>query len=275
MILKVNNFLDRGQILEIKYQRELAKLLARLRKERQQQSGLKANLIPPTRADAYRVAYLVEQELGWEVNGWKIAATNMEMQQALRTDTPIYGRVYKQFVKPSPCFLNFENLSSPIPEAEYQAFLGKDLPPKVEPYEINEVSDAVASLHPGLELAECRFKYDKKFPPLEAILSDGAGSGVLVYGLPIANWRNVDIANQEVSLFCNDTLRRKGTASTALKHPLVPLTWLANELSQTGIGMKKGQIISTGTLTGMLIPKKGDVYVGNFGALGTVSGTYG
>jgi 2-keto-4-pentenoate hydratase len=50
---------------------------------------------------------------------------------------------------------------------------------------------------------------------------------------------------------------------------------LANELSQTGIGMKKGQIISTGTLTGMLIPKKGDTYVGNFGALGTVSGAYG
>jgi 2-keto-4-pentenoate hydratase len=261
--------------LEIKYQRELAKLLAGLRKERQQQSGLNANLIPPTRADAYRVAFLVEQELGWEVSGWKIAATNMEMQQALRTDTPIYGRVYKQFVKQSPYLVNFEHLSSPIPEAEYQAFLGKDLPPKAEPYEINEVSDAVASLHPGLELAECRFKYDKKFPPLEAILSDGAGSGVLVYGLPIVNWRNVDIANQEVSLFCNDTLRRKGTASAALKHPLVPLTWLANELSQTGIGMKKGQIISTGTLTGMLIPKKGDTYVGNFGVLGTVSGTYG
>ena len=86
MILKVNNLLDRGQILEIKYQRELAKLLAGLRKERQQQSGLNVNLIPPTRADAYRVAFLVEQELGWEVSGWKIAATNMEMQQALRTD---------------------------------------------------------------------------------------------------------------------------------------------------------------------------------------------
>ena len=168
--MKVNNLLDRGQILKIKYQRELAKLLAGLRKERQQQSGLNVNLIPPTRADAYRVAFLVEQELGWEVSGWKIAATNMEMQQALRTDTPIYGRVYKQFVKQSPCLVNFEHLSSPIPEAEYQAFLGKDLPPKAEPYEINEVSDAVASLHPGLELAECRFKYDKKFPAVRSHL---------------------------------------------------------------------------------------------------------
>ena len=41
-----------------------------------------------------------------------------------------------------------------------------------------------------------------------------------------------------------------------MEHPLVPVTWLANELSKTGIGLKKGQVISTGTLTGMLIQKK-------------------
>ena len=41
-----------------------------------------------------------------------------------------------------------------------------------------------------------------------------------------------------------------------MEHPLVPVTWLANELSRTGIGLKRGQLISTGTLTGMLIPKK-------------------
>jgi len=35
----------------------------------------------------------------------------------------------------------------------------------------------------------------------------------------------------------------------------MPLAWLANELSRTGIGLKAGQTISTGTLTGMLRPK--------------------
>lgn len=260
--------------MEIKYQRALAILLARLRKDNLQQSGLDKELIPRTKADAYRVAHLVEKELGWEVKGWKIAATNSEMQQALRTDTPIYGRVYSQCIKQSPFTINFDDLSSPIPEAEYQAFLGKDLPPRVGEYKISEVADAVSSLHPGLELAECRFKYDKDFPPLEAILSDGAGSGILVYGPPIVNWKDFDIVNNEVSLVCNGKLRRKGTALSALEHPLIPLTWLVNELSKTGIGMKSGQIISTGTLTGMVIPKKGETYIADFGQLGKVSGTY-
>ena len=254
--------------------RALAKLLADLRRNNRQQSGLHNKLIPTTQADAYKVAHLVEEELGWDVKGWKIAATNTEMRKALRTNTPIYGRVYSQFIKKSPVEIDFDNLCSPIPEAEYQVFLGKDLPPRSEPYEISEVADSVKSMHPGLELAECRFIYDKKFPPLEAILSDGAGSGTLVYGPPIQDWKVNDIANKEVALLCDGILRRKGNALTAIQHPLVPLTWLANELSKTGIGLKRGQLISTGTLTGMLIPKKGETYIADFGVFGKASGTY-
>jgi 2-keto-4-pentenoate hydratase len=69
-------------------------------------------------------------------------------------------------------------------------------------------------------------------------------------------------------------LRRKGRAAGLLDHPVVPLTWLVNELSRTGIGMKAGQMVSTGTLTGMLRPKAGQTFVGDFGPFGSVSATY-
>ena len=55
-------------------QRELAKRLAELRREGRQQSGLDQELVPPDKATAYRIARLVEEELGWEIGGWKIAA---------------------------------------------------------------------------------------------------------------------------------------------------------------------------------------------------------
>ena len=253
---------------------ELAKLLADLRRTNRQQSGLNKKLTPISHADAYKVAHLVEKELGWDVGGWKIAATNTTMQRALRTNTPIYGRVYSQFIMKSPVEINFDDLCSPIPEPEYQVFLEKDLPPRSEPYEISEVANSIKSMHPGLELAECRFIHDDEFPPLEAILSDGAGSGTLVYGPAIKDWKNKDIGNNEVALFCNGIFKRKGNALTAMEHPLVPVTWLANELSRTGIGLKRGQLISTGTLTGMLVPKKGETYTADFGIFGRVSGTY-
>jgi 2-keto-4-pentenoate hydratase len=66
-------------------------------------------------------------------------------------------------------------------------------------------------------------------------------------------------------------LRRKGTAAAALDHPMVPLTWLVNELSRTGVGLKEGQMVSTGTLTGMLAPKPGEIFIADFGPFGSVT----
>ncbi len=254
-------------------QRELATLLATLRREGVQRSGLDSRLVPPDNATGYRVAHMVADELGWETVGWKIAAIKAPMQRALRTDSPIYGRVFAPMVKASPSTVTYASLCSPIPEAEYQARLGDDLPPRDKPYTTEEVTEAVASLHPGLELAECRFIHDAKFPPLPAILADGAGASALIYGPSIDDWRTRDIVGQEAVLRCNGEPRRAGTAAAALNDPMQPLTWLANELSRTGIGLKAGQLISTGTLTGMLAPKPGETYVADFGPLGTATVT--
>jgi len=255
--------------MDVLLQRELAQLLATLRREGRQQSGLDPRLVPSDEATGYRVAEMVAEELGWEIAGWKIAATNEEMQKALRTDSPIYGRVFAPMVKPSPISVAHATLCSPIPEVEYQARLGVDLPPRGKPYTEEEITAAIASLHPGLELAECRFIHDEAFPPVPAILADGAGSGTIIFGPPIENWQQCEIKDQEAVLLCNGKQRRKGTAAAALGHPMLPLTWLANELSRTGIGLKAGQMISTGTLTGMLAPKPGETYVADFGPFGT------
>jgi len=45
---------------------------------------------------------------------------------------------------------------------------------------------------------------------------------------------------------------------------MVPLTWLANELSRTNISLQAGQMISTGTLTG-------ETYVADFGRFGSAT----
>ena len=257
--------------MDMSSQRDLARLLAALRREGRQQSGLDPRLVPPDKETAYRIAQMVAQELDRPVVGWKIAAMKEEMQKELRADSPIYGRVFAPMVKASPVSVVHAKLCSPIPEVEYQARLGTDLPPRAKPYSVQEVTEAVASLHPGLELAECRFIHDAAFPPLPAVLADGAGASTIVYGPPIEDWMRRDIASQEVVLRCNGKPRRNGTAAAALDHPMVPVTWLANELSRIGIGMKAGQMISTGTLTGMLAPKPGETYIADFGPFGSVT----
>jgi 2-oxo-hept-3-ene-1,7-dioate hydratase len=252
----------------------LADLLATLRREARQQSGLDVALVPPDSTSAYRIAGMVAERLGWEVGGWKVAAMKAEMQKALRTDAPIYGRVYRQFVRPGPVSFETATLLRPLAEIEYAARLGADLPARPKPYAQEEVAEAVASLHPGMEIAECRFAQDAAFPPLPAVLADGSGSGSIVYGPAIQDWRKRDIAGQEVVLRVDGKERRRGTAAAAIDHPLVPLTWLVNALSRTGIGLKAGQMISTGTLSGMVVARAGEEHVADYGPFGTVTATF-
>ena len=203
--------------MDIAAQRELARLLAALRRDGRQQSGLAAALVPPDKATAYRVAGLVAEELGWPVLGWKIAAMKEEMQKALRTDQPIYGRVF--FARETPASFVHAKLASPIPEVEYQARLGIDLPPRDKPYSQDEVTDAVASLHPGLELAECRFIHDaasRRCPRSWPTAPARARSST---ARPSTDWKTRDIAGQEATLSSNGRLRRKGTGRRGARSP--------------------------------------------------------
>ncbi|MEM7253929.1 MAG: fumarylacetoacetate hydrolase family protein [Pseudomonadota bacterium] len=253
---------------------ELVALLSALRRDGRQQSGLEARLVPPDVQVAYEVAGLVAQRLGWDVVGWKIAAFKPEMQRALRASAPIYGRVFAPHTYPSPHTVRFDTQCSPIPEAEFMVRLRTDLPPRDDPYTLEEITEATASLHVGLELAECRFVHDADFPPLPAILADGSGGGRLVLGPEIVDWQSRPIAEQEVVLYCDGVARRRGSAAAALEHPMQPVLWLANELSRTGVGLWAGQLISTGTLTGMLAPKPGQTFLADFGEFGQVTATY-
>jgi 2-keto-4-pentenoate hydratase len=248
----------------------LAVLLTKLRRERRQQSGLDPALVPPDADAAYRVAAAVEGELGWRRLGWKIAATSTALQQALRTTSPIYGRVFEPFQLVSPITMDFAPLLHPVPECEYMVRLAHDLPPRARPYTMEELGEAVASVSPGIEVAECRFAHDDAFPPLEAILADGAGSGTLVLGAPIEDWATRDIPGQTIVLRVDGAERRRGTAREAVGHPLVPLTWLANELSRTGIGLRAGELVSTGSCTGMLKARAGEEHVADYGPFGEV-----
>jgi 2-keto-4-pentenoate hydratase len=250
--------------------RALVTLLAQLRRERRQRSGLDAALVPPDADAAYRIAARVEAELGWRRLGWKIAATRPEMQRALRATSPIYGRVYEPFLLASPAAMDFAPLLHPLPECEYVVRLAHDLPPRARAYSEAEVREAVAAVSPGIEVAECRFVPDAAFPPLAAILADGAGSGTLVLGAPIEGWAARDIPGQQIVLRVDGVERRRGTAREALGHPLEPLTWLANELSRTSIGLRAGEVVSTGTCTGMLKARAGEEHVADYGPFGEV-----
>jgi 2-keto-4-pentenoate hydratase len=51
-------------------------------------------------------------------------------------------------------------------------------------------------------------------------------------------------------------------------------SWLANELSRTGIGMKAKKMVSTGTLSGMHVVNTAQQDIADFGPFGQVDVTF-
>lgn len=244
-------------------QEELANLLVRAR-QGVSQITLSDDLVPATAHDAYAVNKAVAQRLGWEPLGWKIAGTTDAMRGKLQLDGPIYGRTFRRFACTSPAGFKAAELLDPLIECEFFVTLARDLPPRDEPWTYAEAVDAISEVHAGIEVAECRYPR-KALPPLPGILADGSASGRYVFGDRIEKWRE-RLASMPVRLEIDGALRREGVGADVMGDPLRPLWWLAEQRRQWGDGLRAGETISTGSMTGMLPIRAGQKVRAQFGA---------
>lgn len=241
----------------------LADRLAQARRQVRQIEALPGDLVPQTMDEAYAVNGMVADRLGWEPLGWKIAGTTAEVRQKLRLEAPIYGRTFRRFACQSPARLRRSELLDPLVECEFFVTLAKDLRPRPEPWSMADIVDAIGTVHAGIEVAECRFP-SVALPPLPAILADGSASGRYVFGSEISEWRDGRAA-APVTLEVDGTIRRRGTGADVMGDPLRPLLWLAEERRRWGYGLRAGETVSTGSMTGMLPIRAGQKVRALFG----------
>jgi 2-keto-4-pentenoate hydratase len=185
------------------------------------------------------------------------------MREKLRVREPIHGRTYRRFATRSPARCAHAELLDPLVECEFFVTLARDLPPRDRAWTMAEVADAVATVHAGIEIAECRFPMASR-PPLPAVLADGSASGRYVYGDEIADWRG-RIATMPVVLEVDGAARRHGSGADVMGDPLAPLLWLAEERRRWGEGLRAGEMVSTGSTTGMFPVKAGQTVRAVFG----------
>jgi len=246
----------------------LAEVLAAARREGRQVMALDPGLMPADAAAAYRVNALVAERLGWEPLGWKIAATTEAVRVKLRTDGPIMGRTFRRFRYESPARLRHAELLDPLVECEFFCTLGRDLSARDRPWSMEEVREAVATVHAGIEVAECRFP-SRALPALAAILADGSASGRYVFGGEVTDWR-AGLADLAVRLEVDGREVRHGTGADVMGDPLRPLHWLAEQRRRFGDGLRAGETVSTGSMTGMLPVRPGQHVVARFGGAAPV-----
>ena len=90
-------------------------------------------------------------------------------------------------------------------------------------------------------------------------------------GPAIPNWREIDLATIQARCLVDGEEKWVGTANIVYGGPLKSLLWLANN----GSGLRAGEWVSTGTITGLAPVKAGNRVIGDFGRFGTVEVTVG
>ncbi|MEM7425427.1 MAG: fumarylacetoacetate hydrolase family protein [Pseudomonadota bacterium] len=229
--------------------------------------------LPRTKAGALAVQDAIVELSGLSRCGYKVGSTSKEAQRLLKTDEPGLGPLLAPFVHNSPAAIAIVPDQMPQVEGEFALRLGRDLPARAEPYLLAEVSAAVDGVAGAIEVVGTRFSGGLAG---KGRLLTTADCGVNI-ALALGAWkpfRGQDLRGQAVTMKINDEPKGAGTGSRALGDPLNVLLWLANHLSARQIGLKAGEIVATGTCTGLDPVHPGDVARADFGTLGSVVITF-
>ena len=249
---------------------EAARLLITARRDCTPLAELPADCRPGTEDEGYAVQEAFVAAQGGRVAGYKVGATSERSQAFLGTDGPFFGRVLASDVLESPARLRAADYPFRLVEPEFAVRLARDLPARSEVYARAEIAEAVAAIYPAFELVTSGLANWNE-QGIGSVIADNGVDAALVLGRATESWRDLDLAAHQVTLRVNGELIGEGTGANALGHPLTALAWLANTLSQRGIGLAAGDLVTTGVVTPFHLLEAGDVAEADFGSLGSVS----
>ena len=115
-------------------------------------AGLDAAQRPHDRNEAYAIQAAIEQYSSAPLFGWKIAATSEAGQKHINVDGPMAGRILAETVIADGGTASMAGNDMRVAEPEFAFRMGVDLPARAAPYTVQEVLDAVDTLHPAIEI---------------------------------------------------------------------------------------------------------------------------
>ncbi len=233
-------------------------------------AGLEPAQRPRDRAEGYAIQAAIEQYTAGKLFGWKIAATSEAGQKHINVDGPMAGRILSETLIADGGTASMAGNEMRVAEPEFAFRMAVDLPPRSSPYTVQQVLDAVGTLHPAIEIPDSRFA-DFVSAGAAQIIADNACAHLFVLGATTnSNWRALDLVEEKPVIKLGGK-QFIGHGKNVLGDPRIALAWLANELRQLGITLRAGEVVTTGTCHPPLPIQSGDLFEADFGSIGKVS----
>ncbi len=239
-------------------------------KERVQIAALTAEYPEMTIEDAYHIQLeTVARKIsaGEKVIGMKIGLTSKGMQNLLGVMEPDYGHLTDKMLllEGQPC--PADELLQPKVEGELAFCLKRAL--RGPGVTIADVYNATDWVVPAIEIVDSRIK-DWKIT-LKDTIADNGSSARLVVGSGMTPIGKIDMRLVGMTLEKNGELVNSGTGAEVWGNPAAAVAWLANKLSEFGIGLEEGNIVLAGALTAAQPAKSGDSFTVSFYGMGSVT----
>ena len=229
---------------------------------------------PADRSHGYAIQAAIAALSGQRVVGWKIAATSLVGQRHIGVDGPLAGRLLSNRVKTATkrraAAASLDGNVMRVAEAEFAFRLRASLPPRERVYGVQEVLDAVESVHPAIEIPDSRYDDFARVGAPQLIADTACACWLIAGEAATADWRGHDLASHNVETFLNGRPAEQGVGANVLRDPRLALTWLANELRTYGSGLAAGDLITTGTCITPVSIAPGDSFRVDFGELGAL-----
>jgi 2-keto-4-pentenoate hydratase len=232
--------------------------------------SLDLSIRPRDRVEGYAVQAALASHSPGKLFGWKIAATSEAGQRHINVRGPLAGRIFAETVIADGGVASMKGNEMRVGEPEFAFRFARDLAPRTNPYSVQEVLDAVGSLHPAIEIPDSRFSDFVRAGEAQLIADDACAHLFVLGEASGAEWRGRDLVEERPTI----TLRGKrhiGHGKNVLGDPRVALAWCANELRGLGITLRAGEVVTTGTCHPPLPIAAGDLFAADFGVLGKVS----
>jgi 2-keto-4-pentenoate hydratase len=237
--------------------------------------GLAAPMCPASRAEGYAIQALLMAHTSKPLFGWKIAATSTAGQKHINVDGPLAGRILAERVVPKGSDVHLGTNRMRVAEAEFAFRMARDLPPRALDYGQDEVVAAIDTMHPAIEVPDSRYADFTTVGAAQLIADNACAHQFALGAATTMDWRGIDLATHKVvgtiSGRRGRSVKHEGTGANVLGGPLIAMTWIANELSRIGVGLKAGEVVTTGTCVIPLPLQEGDVVIADFGVFGRMS----
>ena len=225
-------------------------------------NDLPDNYRPTNIDDVYAIHDAVADKLG-PVLGWKVGAKNA-------TAEPVCAPLLAGTIYQSPVQLDPQKFTMRGMESEIAFHFASDLPARDKPYSKGQVLDAIDMAFPAIEINESRYVDSDALDPMTK-LADNILNGALILGPPWSEWQNLVVADQPVEMRFDDKLLYSHKGGNNAVDILRLVVWIANHMRKKGPGIAVGQVVTTGSWTGLHKAGRAKKVVTSFPGIGDVT----